>query len=780
MKAEWGKTGSLALPLAMIAALLCVGCTNFFGKQPSSGAPASLTVSFSAPSAKTITASSSDLLGAVSTLAIAVVNGSGTTVASGSVNYSYSSGTTETFASLSAATYTVDVNAYDASSNLIATGTQTVAMAGNTSITVNLTFSQTSTVTSGGFSLNIAWPTSTTLPYVYAKLDSATASNFFNATGTVSSSNYTATIAKSGLSSGSHLLYIYFAASSTATTYLGPYIETVNIWDSVTSTSWLDGSGNCQSQRTFAASDFASSNANLEGLSISGATLSPAFAAGTTSYSLSSGFTGTSFSFTATTVSGTQTAAYTWNGAAQSWTSVSGDVFTASSLSLVSGLNTLVLTVTAPDKQTKQTYTITVSCGTAGVTVSNPSTTYQGLGFATSASVVQNQSFSLETTNSALQAITSGWTWSSNGVTEGQDTSPTFTLSPSDTSAMIGTYTISANVAAGGVLYSGGLVLTVTRQSTLNPSGATTTFAGSSSSASGYVDGSASVARFSKPVAIATDGTKLYIADYSNNAVRQIVIATGEVSTLAGGTLGFSDGIGTAASFKGPNGITLSGNNLYVSDNNNFAIRKISLSTGAVTTLAGGTQGSADGIGAAARFNFPGCLTTDGTNLYLADNSNNEIRKITIDTGKVTTLAGSTSPGNSNGTGSSASFNCPWGITTDGVNLYVSDSNGNDIRRIVISTGVVTTLVVASAGLNNPMGLATDGSNLYVADLGSNMIRKISIATGAMTTLAGSATAGSSDGNGASAGFQAPRAIAIYGSTLYLVDGGNNAIREIQ
>ena len=108
---------------------------------------------------------------------------------------------------------------------------------------------------------------------------------------------------------------------------------------------------------------------------------------------------------------------------------------------------------------------------------------------------------------------------------------------------------------------------------------------------------------------------------------------------------------------------------------------ELSLST-AVTTLAGSSSGFADATGTSARFNAPQEITTDGTNLYVTDNGNHRIRKIVISTGVVTTLAGSSSGFANHNTGTSASFNAPQGITTDGTNLYVSDNGNHKIRKI--------------------------------------------------------------------------------------------------
>jgi hypothetical protein len=204
-----------------------------------------------------------------------------------------------------------------------------------------------------------------------------------------------------------------------------------------------------------------------------------------------------------------------------------------------------------------------------------------------------------------------------------------------------------------------------------------TTFAGTAG-LSGSTDGTGAAARFNYPDAVATDGTNLYVTDAGNNTIRQIAIATGAVTTLAGtaGSTGATDGTGTAALFASPVGITTDGTNLYVADRANDTIRQVAIATRAVTTLAGsaGMEGAADGAGSAARFYLPSGITTDGMNVYVADTYNHTIRKIVVATGAVTTLAGS--PGNigsADGTGAAARFFYPIALTTDGTNLYVAD-----------------------------------------------------------------------------------------------------------
>ena len=146
-----------------------------------------------------------------------------------------------------------------------------------------------------------------------------------------------------------------------------------------------------------------------------------------------------------------------------------------------------------------------------------------------------------------------------------------------------------------------------------------------------------------------------------------------EVTTFAGsGSATFANGTGTAASFYFPKGMTSDGSNLYVADTSNQRIRKIVIATRVVSTLAGsGTQGSDDGTGPGAEFDGPRGITINGNNLYVVDADNHKIRKIVISTGEVSTLAGTGNSGFLDSTtGTQAKFKEPYGITTDGTNLY--------------------------------------------------------------------------------------------------------------
>jgi sugar lactone lactonase YvrE len=344
---------------------------------------------------------------------------------------------------------------------------------------------------------------------------------------------------------------------------------------------------------------------------------------------------------------------------------------------------------------------------------------------------------------------------------------------------------------------SGGVGVTSTTQMggarqgvTLNLTGTVSTPVGNPS-VPGSQDGTGLVANFNWPSGITTDGTNLYVTDSNNSTIRKIVIASGLVTTLAGksGFGGESDGTGIHAQFVQPSGITTDGANLYVVDVGGQTIRKIVIASGVVTTLAGQAQtvGSRDGVGSAATFNYPLGITTDGSNLYVADSGNYTIRKINIASGAVSTLVGMVgTSGMLDGTGTTATFNTTAGITTDGTNLYVTDQYNNAIRKVVIASGEVSTLVVHTVvgfayGFNNPLGITTDGTNLYVADQASNLMRKIIIASGEVSTLAGIPfTAGSADGMGSVATFNVPVGVTTDGNSLYVADSFNNTIRKIQ
>lgn len=329
----------------------------------------------------------------------------------------------------------------------------------------------------------------------------------------------------------------------------------------------------------------------------------------------------------------------------------------------------------------------------------------------------------------------------------------------------------------------------------ITSAGVVTTLAGLAGRTSS-VDGTGTAARFEDPYAVAVDSSgNTYVADATDHTIRKVT-AAGVVSTFAGaaGSYGSTDGTASAARFRGPQGIAVdSSGTVYVADTGNSVIRKIT-AAGVVSTFAGaaGSNGSSDGTATAARFSDPNGVAVDGSgNVYVADTSNNTIRKITS-AGVVTTLAGSPGQnGLTNGTGAAARFSVPFDVAADSAgNVYVCDHGNHAVRKIT-AAGVVTTLAGSgsegssdgtgtAASFRWPSGIAVDGGGtVYLADTDNHLIRQIT-AAGVVTTVGGTArTNGSTDGVGSSARFFNPKDVTVDGSgNLYIADRGNHTIRK--
>lgn len=312
------------------------------------------------------------------------------------------------------------------------------------------------------------------------------------------------------------------------------------------------------------------------------------------------------------------------------------------------------------------------------------------------------------------------------------------------------------------------------------------TLAGSSP---GFADGMGKDAQFDFPPGVAVDAIgNVYVADFSNHKIRKIT-PEGIVTTFAGSTQGFANGVGTEAKFANPVDVALDASgNLYVADLGNHKVRKIT-PDGIVTTFAGSTAGYLDEVGELAQFNQINGITIDhAANIYVSDKANVKIRKITPE-GLVTTLAG-TIAGFADGPGDVAEFNLLRGIAVDiKGNVYLADDTNDKIRKITPS-GMVSTLAggdpkgyVDGAGdiaqFNGPTGVAVDAlGNVFVADYNNHKIRKIT-PNGMVSTLAGD-TKGYSDGKADLAQFSHPYGIAVDASgTVYIADAANAKIRKI-
>ncbi|WP_175404068.1 gliding motility-associated C-terminal domain-containing protein [Mucilaginibacter sp. PPCGB 2223] len=287
------------------------------------------------------------------------------------------------------------------------------------------------------------------------------------------------------------------------------------------------------------------------------------------------------------------------------------------------------------------------------------------------------------------------------------------------------------------------------------------------------VAGSRTASVFLNLTGIAVDPQgNLYVAVWYYNQIEK-VSPTGTVTLLAGSISmapGTADGQGTAARFSEPDGLVIDGaGNLYVSDQQTNLIRKVTPG-GLVSTIAGKNSGFINGTGAAASFNAPRGLAIDPAgNLYVADQANNAIRKIT-QAGVVTTVAGSGATGFNNGTGTSATFNTPTGVGIDNAgNLYIADAGNNAIRKITPAGGVTT----FATGFSFPREVRVDDSgNLYVTDQQSYTIKKVT-PTGVVSVVAGNGQSGTTDGYGNVATFDSPIGLALDGlGNLFIADNG--------
>lgn len=231
----------------------------------------------------------------------------------------------------------------------------------------------------------------------------------------------------------------------------------------------------------------------------------------------------------------------------------------------------------------------------------------------------------------------------------------------------------------------------------------------------GAGNGPALAATFNDPQGIDRDGRgTIFVADAGNSLIRAIS-PEGIVSTLAGSAQGFLDGSATTARFNRPSGVAYNPgkNMLYVADAFNRRVRQINLNlpptngffVTTVVDLGSGLQ-------------RPRGVGTDSSGVYIADTDDHVIRKLHFSTNTVSILAGlSGSPGNVDGTGSSARFNAPWALDVDDTStyLYIADRNNNKVRRLNLATNAVDSPTITGASFAWPTGISVSGSEMYVA-----------------------------------------------------------------
>jgi len=339
--------------------------------------------------------------------------------------------------------------------------------------------------------------------------------------------------------------------------------------------------------------------------------------------------------------------------------------------------------------------------------------------------------------------------------------------------------------------------------------GTITTIAGNN--VDGYMGdgGPATSAELGLPFHAVFVGGNLYIADQFNNAVRMVTGANGNISTIAGvdGIPGFTDDNMKAitAELASPTGVAVdSSGNVYIADTLNNAIRKVTASTGIISTVAGDEQAGygGDGSGAlsAALFKPSSVVFDSAGNMYIADSGNNIIRKVTASTGNISTYAGDFNTPGYRGDGGSATkvgvgLNDPVAVAMDAAgNLYIADTNNHAIRKVTASSGIITTLAgngtsgfsgdgrsALLAQLFAPKGVAVDAAgNVYISDTLNNRIRVVA-PNGIINTVVGTGAAAYTGDGGlaAAATLNHPAGLSLDSAgNLYIADNGNNVIRQ--
>jgi sugar lactone lactonase YvrE len=343
--------------------------------------------------------------------------------------------------------------------------------------------------------------------------------------------------------------------------------------------------------------------------------------------------------------------------------------------------------------------------------------------------------------------------------------------------------------------------------------------------------GPATAASLNAPWATVMDSSgNLYISDTGNNQVRRVDAKTGTITTIVGtGIAGYSgdNGPASSAQISNPAGLAMdSAGNLYIADSGNSLVRMVAAGTGIITTYAGNAHAYTLGDGGPATsaylYHPTGIALDSAGNLYIATLAN-RIRKVTASTGIITTVAGNGMAGYWGDTGSAtnAELSSPEGIAVDSAgNLYIADTQNDVIREVTASTGVINTVagfwynrlsalqtngflsgdggLATNALLNLPYGVAVDGAgNLYIADTSNMAVREVTASTGIINTVAGvqssftseigyagsvgTCTSFGGDGGPANdAGVCSPRSVTLDSTgNVYIAESGSHRIRKV-
>ena len=343
----------------------------------------------------------------------------------------------------------------------------------------------------------------------------------------------------------------------------------------------------------------------------------------------------------------------------------------------------------------------------------------------------------------------------------------------------------------------------------VNSAGVISTFAGTGQSSPGggntFNDGGLAIyglLRLPSGVCVDSSGN-VYIADTGDNLIRK-VSTDGIITSVAGNGFGSYSGdtfAATSAELHTPLDVAVdSSANIYIADSANAAIRKVTASTGIITTVAGNASigDTGDGnLATSASLVTPYSVAVDSSgDIYFAQNGDSVVRKVTASNQFINRVVGNGTAGYSGdgSTATKAQLNFPTGIALDSSgNIYIADSLNRRIRKV--ASNVIATIAgdgvlsysgdggpANSAQLNTPQAVAADSSgNFYFCDTLNNVVRKVT-AGGAISTIAGNGTAGSSGDGGpaTSAELSGPRGIAVDSSgNIYVSDTQNNRVRKI-
>lgn len=279
----------------------------------------------------------------------------------------------------------------------------------------------------------------------------------------------------------------------------------------------------------------------------------------------------------------------------------------------------------------------------------------------------------------------------------------------------------------------------------------------------------------------------------------QVAIVPGTIRTVISPGIAAADGIPLTTP---TNGVSDSAGNVYIADPGTNLVLRQDATTAALTIVAGGGSSTADGIAATdALLNHPTAVALDTTGgiLYIAEAGANRIREVFLGSGTITTIAGNGTAGytGDNGYAGNAQLNSPSGIAINATgDIFIADTGNKVIRRVSILTGTITTVAgtgtagpsgdggyALSAELNAPQGVAVDAlGRLVIADTGNNRVRSVDPVTSVITTVAGNGSAAfSGDGSAAvSASLNQPTAVALDAADdIYIADSGNARIRKL-